>query len=59
MQFNSKKSRGDRMMRSKSFDTQKVREIGRRDGRLSHLMDGNNKRCLIKWKERNAETRKN
>ena len=44
-----KKSRRDRMMRSKSFDTQEVREIGRKKAgveRLSHLVDGNNKRCL-------------
>ena len=27
-----KKSRRDRMMRSKSFDTQEVREIGRKEG---------------------------
>ena len=27
----TKKSRGDRIMRSKSFDTQEVREIGRKE----------------------------
>ena len=33
MELNSrKKSRWDRMMRSKSFETQKVREIGRKEG---------------------------
>ena len=31
----TKKSRRDRMMRSKSFDTQKVREIGRKEARES------------------------
>ena len=45
-----KKSRRDRMMRSNSFDTQEVREIGRegsrRVERLFHLVDGNNRRCL-------------
>ena len=45
----SKKNRRNRMMRSNSFDTQKVRD--RRKGsrtveRLSHLVDGNNRRCL-------------
>ena len=38
------------MMRSNSFDTQEVREIGRKGSRrvemLSHLVDGNNRRCL-------------
>ena len=36
-------------MHSKSFDTQKVREISegsRRVEGLSHLVDGNNRRCL-------------
>ena len=44
-----KKSRGDRIMRSKSFETQEVREIGRKEAgveRLFHFMDGNNRRCL-------------
>ena len=45
-----KKSRRDRMMRSKSFDTQEVRKIvkeeSRRVERLSHLVYGNNRRCL-------------
>ena len=44
-----KKSRRERMMRSKIFDRQEVREIGRKEAgveRLSHLVDGNNKRCL-------------
>ena len=45
-----KKSRRDGMMRSKSFQTQEVREIrpeeSRRVERLSHLVDGNNRRCL-------------
>ena len=41
-----KKSKRDRMMRSKSFDTQEVREIGRKVERLSHLVYGNNGRCL-------------
>ena len=44
-----KKSRRDRIMRSNSFDTQEVREIGRKKAgveRLSHFVDGNNGRCL-------------
>ena len=45
-----KKRRRDRMMRSKSFDTQEVREDrpeqSRRVERLSHLVYGNNGRCL-------------
>ena len=45
-----KKSRQDRMMRSKSFETQKVIEIGRKEAGesrgFSHLVDGNNRRCL-------------
>ena len=45
-----KKSRRDRMMRSKSFETQEVREIGWKETgrveRLSHLVDENNRRCL-------------
>ena len=43
-----KKSRRDKTMRSKSFETQEVRQIGRRKAgvkRLSHLMNRNN-RCL-------------
>ena len=45
-----KKRRQDSMMRSKSFDTQEVREIGRKEAGESrgffHLMYGNNRRCL-------------
>ena len=44
-----KKSRWDRMMRSKSFETQEARdrpEGSRRVERLSHLVDGNNRRYL-------------
>ena len=44
-----KKSRRDRIMRSKSFKTQEVRdrpERSRRVEKLFHLMDGNNRRCL-------------
>ena len=45
-----KKSRRDRMMRSNSFDTLEVREDrpegSRRVERLSHLVNGNNGRCL-------------
>ena len=38
-------------MRSNSFDMQEVREIGRKEEReesreVSHLVDGNNGRCL-------------
>ena len=46
-----KKSRRDRMMRLNCFDRQKVRKIGQKEvgesvERLSHLVDGNNRRCL-------------
>ena len=44
-----KKRRRDRMMRSNSFDTQEVRDRPkgtRRVERFSHLMYGNNRRCL-------------
>ena len=44
-----KKSRRDRMMPSKSFDTHQVRDRpdgSRRVERLSHLVDGNNGTCL-------------
>ena len=38
-----------RMMRSKSFKTQEVREVGRKEAgesRDSHFFDGNNEKCL-------------
>ena len=44
-----KKSRRDRMMRSNSFDTQEMRDSLEGSGRVkrfSHLMYGNNRRCL-------------
>ena len=44
-----KKSRRDRMMRSNSFRTRCERdrpEGSRRVERLSHLVNGNNRRCL-------------
>ena len=42
-----KKSKRDRIIRSKSFETQEVREIGRKEvERLFHLMDWNNRKCL-------------
>ena len=45
-----KKSRRDRMMQSKSFYTLEIRKIGsernRRVERLSHLVNGNNRKCL-------------
>ena len=45
-----KKSRRDKMMHSNSFETQEVREIGRKEAEesrgFSHLMYGNNGRCL-------------
>ena len=41
-----KKSRRDRMMRSKNFEMQDRLEESRRAERLSHLMNGNNRRCL-------------
>ena len=37
------------MMRSKSFEMQAMREIGRKEARVerfSHLVNGNNRRCL-------------
>ena len=52
MEFNSrKKSRRDKMTRSKRFDTQEVRNRDRPEGsrrveRLSHFVAGNNRRCL-------------
>ena len=42
-----KKSRRDRMTRSISFEKQEVREIGRKEAGQFHLMDGNNRRCLL------------
>ena len=48
-------------MRSNSFETQEMREIGlegsRSIERLSHLKDGND-RCLPDKKKRNVKTRK-
>ena len=48
MELDSRKK--DRMMRSNSFDTQKVREIGRKEAgelkRLSNPIDENNRKCL-------------
>ena len=42
-----KRNRLDRTMRSKSFDTQEVREIeSRRVERFSHRMDRNNRKGL-------------
>ena len=45
-----KKSRRDRMICSKSFDTQEVREISRKEAGesrgFSHLVFANNGRCL-------------
>ena len=39
-------------MRSKSFETQEVKEISRKEaGSLSHLVDGNNRRCLPDGRE--------
>ena len=54
-----KKSTRDRMMRSKSFETEGEKdkpEGNRRVERLSHLMDGNNRKCLTDG--RNAKTKK-
>ena len=56
-----KKSRRDRMTRSKSFDTHKVREIGRKEAGESRdfailwiqIME-----MSSRWKERNIETRR-
>ena len=56
-----KKSRRDRMMRSKSFETQKVREIGRKEAEeltgfptsyMGIIED------IFQMKKRNAKTRK-
>ena len=44
-----KKRRRDRMMRSNSFDTQEVREIGLKEAGESRgfpILYGNNRRCL-------------
>ena len=45
-----KKRRRDRMMHSNSFDTQEVKEIGRKEAgewrSVSHLVNENNGRCL-------------
>ena len=50
-----KKRRRDRMMRLNSFDTQEVREIGRKEAGESrgfpHLVNGNNRRCLPNGRE--------
>ena len=57
MELDSRKGRRNRMMRSKSFDSQ-VRdrpEGSRRVKRISHLVNGNN-RCLPDG--RNVKTRK-
>ena len=46
MELHFRKSRQDRMMCSKSFETQEIRpERSRRVERFSHLVDGNN-RCF-------------
>ena len=62
MELDSRQSTRDRMMRSKSFNMQEVREIGRKKAgveRVFHLVDGNNGRCLPdRRKERNAKTRR-
>ena len=51
-----KKSRRNRMMRSKSFDTQVVREISWKEAgdsrNFSHLVDGNYRRCLPDGRKR-------
>ena len=50
-----KKSRRDRMMRSKSLNTKEVREIGRKEvgvERRSHLVHGNNGRCIPDGRKR-------
>ena len=50
MKLDSRKKSGrNSIMRSKSFELQEVKEIGRKEAggeRLSHLMDGNNRKCL-------------
>ena len=57
-----KKSKRDRMMRSKSFDTQELREIDRKESGKSR---GFSSLCMVilkemssRWKGRNAKTRK-
>ena len=54
-----KKSRRDSIMHSKSFDAQEVRdrpEESRTVEMVSHLMDGNNGKCLPDG--RNAKTKR-
>ena len=53
-------SRQDRMMRSKNFDTQEVREIGRKEARESRGFPilWNNGKMSSRWKERNVKSRK-
>ena len=54
-----KKSRRNGMMRSKSFETEGERdwpEESRRVERISHLMNGSNRKCLPDG--RNAKTKK-
>ena len=49
MKLNSrKKSRRNKVIRSKSFETQEVKEIGRKEAGESRgfTIDGNNRRCL-------------
>ena len=56
-----KKSRRDRMMRSNSFDTQEVREIGRKEAGESRgfpILWMELWKMSSRWKERNVKTRR-
>ena len=56
-----KKSRRDRMMRSKNFDTMEVREIGRKEAGESRgfpILWMGIKKDVCRWKERNAKSRR-
>ena len=56
-----KKRRRDSMMRSKSFDTQEVREIGRKEAGESRgfpILCMGIIEDVFRWKERNVKTKK-
>ena len=56
-----KKSRRDKMMRSKSFDTQEVREIDPKEAEESRgfpILRMRIMKMSSKWKERNAKSRR-
>ena len=49
------------MMRSKSFETQEVKEIGRKEARklrgFSHLLDENDRRCIVMQEASDAHSK--